>query len=136
VNKEKLMTRIEVSRSVAADPSSVALVLAGPAARELWPPRCDRVVGVVEPQQPRLAVTVDPPVRAGVGFTAGIEVHAGDAVVGSGRLVIGPGPGEPAGCEVRLSLEVEVAAEDRLRRDAGRYLANVADLSRARSSAA
>ena len=139
------MTRIEVRRTVAADPSSVALVLAGPAARELWPPRSDRVVGVVEPQQPRLAVTVDPPARAGVGFTAGIEVHAGDTTIGTGRLTIGPGPGEPlpdspAGhqhhCEVRLFFEVEAAVAGRLRRDAARYLANVADLSRERSSAA
>ena len=130
------MTHIEVSRSVAADPSSVALVLAGPAARELWPPRCDRVIGVVEPQQPRLSVTVDPPARAGVGFAARIEVRAGDATVGSGRLTIGPGSSEPAGCEVHLSLEVEAASASRLRRDADRYLGNVADLSRERSSAA
>ena len=41
----------------------VALVLAGPAARELWPPRSDRVVGVVSAQQPGLAVSVDPPRR-------------------------------------------------------------------------
>jgi len=130
------MTRIEVCRSVAADPSSVALVLAGPAARELWPPRSDRVVGVVEPQQPRLAVAVDPPARAGVGFTARIEVHAGDTTIGAGRLAIVPGPGDPLHCEVRLSLEVDSAVAGRLRRDASRYLANVADLSRERSSAA
>jgi hypothetical protein len=136
VSEEKIMTRVEVRRSVAADPSSVALVLAGPAARELWPPRSDRIVGVVEPQQPRLAVTVDPPARAGVGFAARIEVHAGDATIGAGRLSIVPGAGEPVLCEVRLCLEVETAAATRLRRDADRYLANVADLSRARSSAA
>ena len=130
------MTRIEVSRSVAADPSSVALVLAGPAARELWPPRSDRVVGVVEPQQPRLAVRVDPPVRAGVGFAARMEVHAGDATIGSGRLSIVPGPGESPRCEVRLFLEVDEASVSRLRRDADRYLGNVAELSRERSSAA
>ena len=133
------MSRIKVRRAVAADPSSVALVLAGPAARELWPPRSDRVVGVVEPQQPRLAVTVDPPARAGVGFAAGIEVHAGDTTIGTGRLVIGPGagePGHPQQCEVRLTLEVQAPALSRLRRDAERYLANVADLSRERSSAA
>ena len=145
------MTRIEVRRAVAADPSSVALVLAGPAARELWPPRSDRVVGVVEPQQPGLAVTVDPPARSGVGFTAHIEVHAGDTTIGAGHLAIGPGviasgPGDPLraepqpshqqACEVRLFLEVDEGVAQRLRRDAARYLANVADLSRERSSAA
>lgn len=130
------MTRVEVRRSVAADPSSVALVLAGPAARELWPPRSDRVVGVVEPQQPRLAVSVDPPARSGVGFAALIELHAGDATVGAGRLSIVPVSGEPLRCEVRLSLEAEPAAAARLQRDAERYLGNLADLSRERSSAA
>ena len=130
------MTRVEVRRSVAADPSSVALVLAGPAARELWPPRSDRVVGVVEPQQPRLTVTVDPPSRSGVGFAARIDVHAGDATVGSGRLSIAPSSGEPLRCEVRLALEVEPACAARLKRDAERYLDNLAELSRERSSAA
>ena len=130
------MTHIEVRRRVAADPSSVALVLAGPAARELWPPRSDRLVGVVEPQQPRLAVSVDPPARAGVGFAARIEVHAGDVTLGTGRLSIVPGSGEPVQCEVQLLLEVEDASAGRLRRDADRYLSNVAELSRERSSAA
>ena len=130
------MTRIEVSRSVAADPSSVALVLAGPAARELWPPRSDRVVGVVEPQRPRLAVTVDPPTRTGVGFAARIEVHSGDSTVGSGRLTIVPGRGDPPGCDVHLALDVDEESAAKLHHDAERYLANVADLSRERSSAA
>lgn len=130
------MTRIEVSRDVVADPSSVALVLAGPAARELWPPRSDRIVGVVAAQQPGLAVAVDPPRRSGVGFAARVQVHAGDVTVGTGRLTINPVAAERAGCDIRLSLEAADDAADRLRRDAERYLANVADLSRERSSAA
>ena len=129
------MTHIEVSRDVAADPSSVALVLAGPAARELWPPRSDRVVGVVEAQQPRQAVTVDPPARSGVGFAARLEIHAGDATVGLGRLTILPAAGG-AGCEIRIALEADDELAARVRRDADRYLLNVADLSRERSSAA
>lgn len=134
------MTRIEVGRPIQADPSSVALVLAGPAARELWPPRSDRLVGVVTQQAPALSVTVEPPGRTGVGFTAKVRVHAGDAVVGTGRLTILPtsetGVVEPAGCEVRLGLESDEEVADRLRRDVYRYLANLARLSRERSSAA
>jgi hypothetical protein len=130
------MTRIEVSRAVVADPSSVALVLAGPAARELWPPRSDRIVGVVTPQQPGLAVTVDPPGRTSVGFAARVQVQSGDTTVAVGRLTILPADVDRGGCEVRISLDATDAAADRLRRDATRYLANVADLSRERSSAA
>ena len=128
------MTRIEVCRAVAADPSSVALVLAGPAARELWPARPNQVVAVVEPQQPGFAVTVDPPARTGVGFAARVEVHAGDIAVGHGRLTIVPG--EDAGCELTLALEARDETAGRLRRDASHYLSNVADLSRERSTAA
>ena len=134
------MTRIEIGRPIQADPSSVALVLAGPAARELWPSRSDRLVGVVAPQRPALSVAVDPPGRTGVGFTARVRVHGADTVVGAGRLIILPtaeaGDTEPAGCEVRLSLEAAEEVAERLRRDAVRYLANLAQLSRERSSAA
>jgi len=134
------MTRIELGRPVQADPSSVALVLAGPAARELWPPRSDRQIGAVAAQRPALSVTLDPPGRAGVGFTARTKVHAGDSVVGTGRLTILPTPetsaAEPAGCEVRLSLEASDQVAERLRREAARYLDNLAQLSRERSSAA
>ena len=130
------MTRIEVSRAVVADPSSVALVLAGPAARELWPPRSDRIVGVVTAQGPGLAVAVDPPARTGVGFAARVQVQAGDATVATGRLTILPAHAEAPGCEVLISLEARDEVADRLRRDATRYLTNVAELSRERSSAA
>ena len=73
--RRQLMTRIDVGRPIQADPSSVALVLAGPAARELWPPRADRLIGAVAPQGPALSVTLDPPGRTGVGFTARVRVH-------------------------------------------------------------
>jgi len=140
------MTSIELSRPIQADPSSVALVLAGPAARELWPPRSDRLIGAVAQQRPHLSVrpslsvTLDPPRRTGVGFTARAKVHSGDDVVGTGRLIILPtsdaGAVEPAGCEVRLSLDATEEIAPRLRRDATRYLENLARLSRERSSAA
>jgi len=134
------MTRIELSRLIQADPSSVALVLAGPAARELWPPRSDRLIGAVAPQRPPLSVAVDPPRRTGVGFTARVRVHAGDAVAGSGRLTIVPtsdrAAADAAGCEVGLALEAGEEVADRVRRDATRYLDNLAQLSRERSSAA
>lgn len=128
------MTRIEVSRDVLAEPSSVALVLAGPAARELWPRRNDRLVGIVGSQQSRFSVEVDPPMRSSLGFSAGVKVRAADDAVAAGRLGIVPnGTGR---CSIDLALTVDDDVADRVRRDASRYLANVAAVSRARSSAA
>lgn len=128
------MTRIEVSRAVLVEPSSVALVLAGPAARELWPRRSDRLVGLVGSQSPHFAVAVDPPTRTGVGFAANVRVRAGDDVVATGRLSIAPADGE--GCRLQLALVCDDEMTPRLHRDATRYLSNVATTTRDRASAA
>jgi len=125
---------IEVARFVRAEPSSVALVLAGPAARELWPRRSDRAVAVIGGEA--TTVTVDPPRRAGVGFVARIVVTEADAVVGTGRLTIRPAHGDEGGCDLAMSLSGVDDHGRRLRRDVARYLDNVARVSRERSSAA
>jgi hypothetical protein len=129
------VTTVEVARAVAADPSSVALVLAGPAARELWPHRPHRRVDVVGARQSALSVTVDPPRRAGVGFTAAIAVRDEDTVAATGRLTIAP-DAMNGGCDLRLSLSAADDVASRVERDAARYLDEVAAVSRARSSAA
>jgi hypothetical protein len=80
------MTRIEVTRHVAADPTSVALLLAEPPSEE----------------DGHHEVVVAPPRRAGVGFVSAI------AVTGAlGRSVAGQVTVEPAsdaGCDVRIVL--------------------------------
>lgn len=129
------MIDIELVRAVAADPSSVALVLAGPAARELWPQRSQRLVDVVGPQRPALAVVVAPPTRSSVGFAASVSVHTGDDTIATGRLAIAPHL-DGDGCDVRLTLSADPEFASTLRRDTARYLDNVARLSRERSSAA
>lgn len=128
------MTSIELSRVVQADPSSVALVLAGPAARELWPhPVAERPVAAVGAGATE--VTVDPPRRTGVGFAARVLVRDAGATVGAGRLTIRPARTE-SGCELALVLTARDDHDQRLGRDAAVYLDNVARISRERSSAA
>lgn len=132
------MTSIEATRSVLADPSSVALVLAGPAARELWPgpgdaPMSDRPVALVA-AGPATTVTVDPPRRTGVGFVARMLVRAGQRTVAAGRLSIRRAAG--GGCEISLVLTASGDRDHNLRRDVDRYLDNLVRLSLERSSAA
>lgn len=129
-----MTTRIDVTRSVLVDPSSVALLLAGPAARELWPHRGNRLVGLVGSQDPAFAVDVAPPSRSGVGFGAAVRVTAADDTVATGRLVITPD--ERRGCRLGLSLHADERIAQRLERDVHRYLANIATATRERSSAA
>lgn len=129
------MTSIEVSRFVLAEPSSVALVLAGPAARELWPHAHERAVAPVGDGE-ATAISVDPPRRAGVGFVAHVAVQDDATTVGVGRLTIQPATGDGAGCELALVLSGDDVHDARLRHDARRYLDNVARVSRERSSAA
>jgi hypothetical protein len=113
------VARIEVSRHVAADPASVALLLAEPASET----------------EPDRGVVVATPRRNGVGFTAAIEVI--DAI---GRVVTGDVTVEPAtdaGCDVRL----EVTAPDRgaargVERAAATFLDTLAARARSRSYAA
>jgi len=122
------MTRIELTHVVAADAPSVALVLAGPAARDLWP--CD------SDATPAYDITVDPPSRAGVGFSARMTVTAGADKVGSGRLTIVPIAGAQGRCEVRLALTAADGAGRTLHHIASEYVQNVGEVSQARSTPA
>ena len=128
------MTPVEVARTVAADPSSVALVLAGPAARELWPQRTRRLVDVVDSRRSELVVDVEPPRRTGVGFSTAVVVRGDDGVVAGGRLTITPAV--DAGCTVQLALTAADEVAGAVQRDARAYVDNLAAISRARSSVA
>jgi hypothetical protein len=113
------VTRVEVSRHVAADPASVALLLAEPA-------------GETEPDRGFVVVT---PRRAGVGFTAAVAVT--DAI---GRVVTGEVNVEPAtdaGCEIRVHLIApDRAAARAVERTASTFLDTLAARARSRSFAA
>jgi hypothetical protein len=113
------VARVEVTRHVAADPASVALILAEPA-REKDAPR---------------DVVVLPPRRSGIGFTAAVEVV--DAI---GRAVSGQVTVEPAtdaGCDVRVFLNApDDSAARGVERSASTFLSELAARARSRSRAA
>jgi hypothetical protein len=121
---EATVTRIEIARHAAADPASVALLLAEPT--ELAGPRdTDSVSGELSPVR-----------RSDAGFVAGIEV-AGPRGTGTGHGRVRVVPTEDDGCDVRLTLSL---ADDALRSSAQgwatAYLDSLVERARLRSSAA
>lgn len=112
------MTRVEVTRHIAAEPASVALLLAGPAT-------------VVDHEH---SVVVGVPRRAGVGFIAAIEVVAGGRLL-PGHVVVEPAA--DAGCDVRFSARATDCSTTRaIERSGGSFLSDLAIRARARSYAA
>lgn len=116
------MTRMEVTRRVAADPASVALLLAGPAARTMWPATAD--------------VRVGPPLRSGVGFVADMTVVGEGTASVRGRFTILPAVESPGASDVRLVLMSPTGARATLRSCGASYLDNLAEAAASRSSAA
>ena len=121
------MIQIEVERTVAADPASVALLLAGPAAAELWP------WGPTRDEPP---VTFGPPTRTGVGFT--VTLSARDEALGParGHIALTTAAGKPGATAVQLRLTTADVAGPIVRQRAARFVDELASLAQARSSAA
>lgn len=102
------MTRTSVERLIAADPASVALLLAGP----VTPPDDAADVpgapdaATVGPDLGRgLEILVSPPVRSALWFSAGIEVRRGGLLLATGLLTLGYAAGEPVATRARLVLD-------------------------------
>lgn len=112
------MARIEVVRQVAADPSSLALLLSGPTGRELW--EGDSLV-------------LGAPERSGLGFR--VDVAATAPANARGRILIAAGSDGPIASEVRLTLSA-VGNVPAMRRAADQFLDALASAAQARSSAA
>ena len=107
--------RVEVERHIAADPASVALLLAGAGDDH------DLVIAA--------------PRRSGVGFVAGISAADARGRPAMGELHIVPGV-EP-GCEVRVSmLAADAGSAAVVRRSAAWFLATLAVQGRERARAA
>ncbi|HEX3823710.1 MAG TPA: hypothetical protein VHV79_04520 [Mycobacteriales bacterium] len=113
------MSRVEVARHVAADPASVALLLAELAAED----GTDHGLVVTSPR------------RAGIGFAARLEfVHAGGAVL-VGEIVVAPSSGE--GCDVRAGFGVpDDSPIQPVERGASAFLAALAAHAKSRAFAA
>ena len=114
------MDDIDVVRHVVADPSGVALLLAGPATRELWP------VGEARFSAPQ---------RSGLGFVIDVRAHTAGGEL-HGRVMISADGNEARSTEVRLVATVSGPAARRLSEAGVRFVDALAETARARSSAA
>jgi len=120
------MTQAQIVREFPADPASVALLLAGPAAAGMWP----------DDAEDEAVVSLGPPMRSGVGFVVDLTVT--EAALGNirGRLALVPSGGAPTGTSARLVLTGARASAATLRGRGARFLDQLSSLAVARSSAA
>jgi hypothetical protein len=118
--QEVTVAQVDVFQHVVADPSGVALLLAGPAARDLWP------VG-----EARFAA----PQRSGLGFVIGIRAHTEHADL-RGRVVIAAAGTAERSTQLRLVASVTGPGAARLSAAGETFLHSLAEAARARSSAA
>ena len=141
--------RTRADRRIAADPTSTALLLAGPAALELWPglravaPVADRVLVEIDIDEPRLttAATVRalPPRRTPTSFVTSFEWVGPSLPATSGELTLSYAPGPATHAEIVLdSVDVDGSAMGPpiLKALAEGFLANLARLAESRSRAA
>jgi len=112
------VARIELQRHVAADPSSLALLLSGPTGRDLWADD---------------SLVLGAPRRTGLGFR--VDVATSAPAMARGRILISAGADGPIASEVQFTLSA-VGDVPRLRRAASDYLEALAAAAQARSSAA
>jgi hypothetical protein len=110
------VARVTITRTVAADPASVALLMAGPdgASDEL---------------------TLGPPRRTGVGFVASVTLRSGPAGTTSGAVTVEPAA--DSGAVVRLLLDAgEGTAAKAVERLGTNFLSELTLRARSRSYAA
>jgi hypothetical protein len=112
------MARIDLVRHVAADPSSVALLLSGPTGRDLWGED---------------ALMLAAPQRSGLGFRVDLATTA--PANARGRILILAGADGPVASEVRLTLSA-VGDVPAIRRTAEAFLDALTAAAQERSSAA
>lgn len=117
------MTRVEITRHTAADPASVALLLAEPSAEPVTEPNGE------------LAGDVSPVRRSGVGFAAGLDVVDEVGRTTRGLLTVVPAVDE--GCDVRITLSpVDEAVAESAAAWATAFLDSLAERARLRACAA
>lgn len=139
------MSSIRVRRRIAADPTSVALLLADPTAVELWPrltrdPEAAALPGVLSIEVGGAAgeLRVLPPSRTPTAFILRFDFDAGPAAVDEplrveGRLELSA---QAAGAAPATDAILELRTARDLRADAAEFLAQVAAAAERRSHAA
>jgi hypothetical protein len=110
------MARVMISRHMIADPASVALLLAEPVSA------------------PDDGVVVSLPRRAGVGFTAAVEVTDSLGRSAAGEVIVQPAT--DAGCDVGLALSAPDGVSRAVERAGSSFLDKLAARARQRSEAA
>ena len=139
-------TRTRVARVIAADPTSTALLMAGPSAIELWPTA--RRVGaagrraLVEAEPGRAAVRALPPRRTPTAYVSRFAWSGEGLPEARCELVLAYVPGttlpstHAALTVVTGDLHDTALDERRLKAMAEGFLANLADAAESRSTAA
>jgi hypothetical protein len=113
------VSHVEITRHVAADPASVALLLAELASDEVS--NSDLVIAA--------------PRRTGVGFAAPLKFIEADGDVLSGEVVVEPSA--KAGCDARVEFDVpERSAARQVQRAGAMFLTELAAHAKSRSAAA
>lgn len=142
--------RLRVARRIAADPTSTALLLAGPAAVDLWPGvrRVGQADGrlIVELAPPAaaggevVAVRVLPPRRTPTSYVTSFDWSGSALPAVEGRLTLAYAPtadGMPVTHAVlELDVDDDAARSQLLPRLAERFLANLARAAEMRNRAA
>lgn len=122
------MKRLEVVRHIAADPASVALLLADPTGDD---ERSDTRLRAADGE----ALEVSAPRRSGIGFSADVLVRVREGGSAPGEIRVEPAT--DAGCDARIVLHVPAGASTAsVERQAGRFLSGLADRAKSRSFAA
>lgn len=122
------MATFTASRTIAADPTSVALLLAGPAASEQFAD--DSALG-----ETGISAEITAPARTGVGFRASLTVFSAGREIASGSVQVLPAPGEGTALEVAL-LPARDADVEGLRRWLDSSTGSFALAARSRATAA
>ncbi len=142
-------TRMRVVRRIAADPTSTALLLAGPAAVELWPGvrRIAEVAGrtLVEAEQGSGAASVraEPPRRTPTAYVSTFEWTGPGLPPANGTLTLAYAPAADGTLATHAALELDVPGlagsrldEPGLRALAAEFLDNLGRAAEQRSRAA
>ncbi len=140
------MSTTTTRRRIAADPTSTALLLAGPAAVELWPDtrrtgqQAGRLRVVTELPDGSSEVTVRalPPQRTPVAFVSRFDIAGPDVPAVTATLTLGYASGQHT--DARLDLEIGAGGSPLVRQvlplRAARFLDNLAAAAEERATAA
>jgi hypothetical protein len=141
--------RIRADRRIAADPTSTALLLAGPAALELWPglrhvgPVADRALVEIDLAGPRgttaATVRVQPPRRTPTSFVTSFEWVGPSLPATTGELTLSYAPGPATHADLvfdSVGVDDSAVGQATLQSFAEGFLTNLARLAESRSRAA